>query len=188
MSIIAPIASQKTSAVLLALFMLVSGPAVAEPADDCNRFDDPKLQVRGCTAFIKKGILQPAMLSLAYTNRGVAHGNLRRIKLAIADFTEAIRLDDTTALPYYNRGNAYFDEKKVDLALADFTSAIAREPEFPLAYFNRALILETRGEREKCVADYQKALTLDPTMEEARRGLKRLGVEPTTVTASDKAS
>ncbi len=154
------------------------GAALADPADDCNRFDDPKLQVRGCTAFIKKAPLQMQMLSQAYTNRGIAHGNLRKLKAAIADFTEAIRLDDTSALPYYNRGNAYYDDDKVDLALADFSTAIQREPEFPLAYYNRALILEKRGDRDSSIADYRKALSLDPNLVQASEGLKRMGASP----------
>ena len=165
-------------------------PALADVADDCNRFDDPKLQVRGCTAFIKKGSLQMPLLSAAYTNRGIAYGNLRKVKLAIADFSEAIRLDDTSALPYYNRGNAHYDDDKIDLALADFTAAIAREPEFPLAYYNRGLILEKRGQRDGCIADYRKALMLDPSLEQAGEGLKRMGVapQPDGVSASGGAS
>lgn len=165
--------------------------ALADPAEECNRFDDPKLQIRGCTAFIKKGLLQPAIVSQAYTNRGIAYGNLRKPKLAIADFTEAIKLDDTVALPFYNRGNAYFDDKKIELALADFTAAIAREPTFALAYFNRGLIREQRGERALSVSDYQQAFALDPTMEEARKGLERLGAAPGVpgpTAASDKPS
>lgn len=167
-----------------------AGSASADSADDCNRFDDPKLQVRGCTKFIKQGTLQTALLSVAYTNRGIAYGNLRKTKLAIADFTEAIRLDDTTALPYYNRGNAYYDDDKVDLALADYTTAIAREPEFPLAYYNRGLILEKRGERDNCIADYRKALTLDPSLVQASEGLKRMGVPavPDATTAAGQGA
>lgn len=177
-----------TTAVMLAA---TSGIALADAADDCNRFDDPKLQIKGCTAFIKQGLLQPQLVSMAYTNRGIAHGNMKKPKLAIADFTEAIKLDDTSALAYYNRGNAYFDEKKIDLAVADFSAAIKREPEFALAYFNRGLIEEKRGARDASVADYQKAYAIDPTMTEALKGLERQGAKPAApaaTAASDKAS
>lgn len=183
---------------LLAAGLLAAlvAPASAGSADDCNRFDDPKLQVRGCTEFIRQGVLEPKLLSIAYTNRGIAYGNQRKTKLAIADFTEAIKLDDTVALPYYNRGNAYFDEKKLDLAVADFSAAIVREPEFALAYFNRGLIEEKLRQHDKSIADYQKALSLDPTMNEALQGLERQGAKPApmepppaaTASGSDKAS
>lgn len=174
-----------------ALATVLAASAHADPAEDCNRFDDPKLQIKGCTTFIKQGLLQPDLVSMAYTNRGIAHGNLKKPKLAIADFTEAIKLDDTSVLAYYNRGNAYFDEMKLDLAFADFTAAIKRDPAFALAYFNRGIIEEKRGARANSVADYQKAYGLDPTMEEALKGLERLGAKPAApaaTAASDKAS
>lgn len=162
----------------LAILLLAAGTASAraDAAADCNRFDNPQLQIKGCTTFIRKGSLQTAMLSMAYTNRGIAQGNLGRTVKAIADFDEAIRLDPRSPLAVYNRGNAYLDLNKLDLALADYSSAIANDPDFALAYYNRGVVLEIKGERAACIADYRKALDLDPGLEQAEQRLKVLGV------------
>ena len=162
----------------LLLLAAASAPAHADAATDCNCFENPQLQIKGCTSFIRSGSLQTGMLSVAYTNRGIAQGNLGRVEKAIADFSEAIRLDPESPLAFYNRGNAYLDRKKLDLALADFNAAIANEPEFALAYYNRGVVLELKGQRERCIEDYQKALSLDPSLNDAKKRLHVLGIKP----------
>ena len=47
---------------------------------------------------------------------------------AIADFTEAIRLDPKYAEAYCNRGCAYRNKGDYDKAIADFTEAIRLNP------------------------------------------------------------
>jgi len=68
---------------------------------------------------------------MAYHERGVAYGQRREYDKAIADCTEAIRLDPASAVTYYVRGLAY--EKKGDKAKAeaDFAKAkkLGYEPE-----------------------------------------------------------
>jgi tetratricopeptide (TPR) repeat protein len=59
---------------------------------------------------------------------------------AIADFTEAIRLDPDYAAAYNKRGLAYHDGKKdYDRAIADYTQAIRLDPNYANAYNNRGL-------------------------------------------------
>ena len=166
--------------IALLLLAAASLPAFADATADCNRFENPQIQITGCTSFIRKGSLQTEMLSMAYTNRGIAQGNLGRVEKAITDFSEAIRLDPKSPLAFYNRGNAYLDKKKLDLALADFNAAIANEPEFALAYYNRGVVFELKGQRELCIADYQKALSLDPSITDAQERLHVLGIKPGT--------
>lgn len=165
---------------LLTCLMLAVAPMAvrADAADDCNRFDRPATQVKGCTRYIRSGILDAGELSMAYTNRGVAQAALGKLDKAIADFTEAVRLNPGNALAYYNRGNVRFDRGDMRDAIADFDLAIAGDPEFTLAYYNRGLARETLGEREQSIADYRKALELAPTLEPARQRLNKLGMPP----------
>lgn len=165
---------------LLTCLMLALAPvaARADAADDCNRFDKPALQVKGCTRFIKSGSLDGEQLSMAYTNRGVANAALGKLEKAVGDFTEAVRLNPGNALAIYNRGNVHFDRGDMRKAITDFDLAIARDPEFPLAYFNRGIAHENLGEREPSIADYRKALELAPELKPARDRLEKLGVPP----------
>ena len=47
---------------------------------------------------------------------------------AIADFTEAIRLDPNPDLAYQWRGDAYSDKGEYDKAIADYTESIRLDP------------------------------------------------------------
>lgn len=115
----------------LLLLAAASLPAFADATADCNRFENPQLQIKGCTSFIRKGSLQTEMLSMAYTNRGIALGNLGRVEKAISDFSEAIRLDPKSPLAFYNRGNAYLDKKKLDWRSPISTPPLPTNPSSP---------------------------------------------------------
>jgi tetratricopeptide (TPR) repeat protein len=60
----------------------------------------------------------------AFNERGWSYAKKGDYDRAIADYTEAIRLDPVwSALPYYNRGSAYEKKGELDKALADFREA-----------------------------------------------------------------
>ena len=58
---------------------------------------------------------------------------------AIADFTEAIRLDPKDAKAYCNRGVAYGKKREYDKAVADFTRRSVSTRSSPEAYSNRGI-------------------------------------------------
>jgi tetratricopeptide (TPR) repeat protein len=47
---------------------------------------------------------------------------------AIADYTEALRLDPKYTFAYYNRGDAYRYNGDLDRAIADYTEALRLVP------------------------------------------------------------
>lgn len=161
-----------------ALLLLAPIAAHADAAADCNRFDKPALQLKGCTRFIRSGSLDGNNLSMAYTNRGVALAALGNADKAVADFNEALRLSPGNSLAFYNRGNVFFDRGDMRKAIADFDAAVAAEPKFALAFYNRGLAYENLGERDKSIADYRATLALIPDFEPARQRLFKLGVPP----------
>lgn len=169
------------------LSALACGTAMADPISDCNQFEDPQRQIKGCTAFIRRGGLDTEALASAYINRGIARGQLRKPAEAIKDFSEALRLDPKNALAYYNRGNANFDTRKFDAAAADYEQALTNDPGFALAYYNRGLVFELRGDRGRAIADFAQALSLDPELGSAKQKLELLGVKPGIDTASRPA-
>jgi tetratricopeptide (TPR) repeat protein len=81
---------------------------------------------------------------------------------AIADITEAIRLDPGNARGYQERAGAYHQKGDYDRAIADFTRAIQLDPEYHAAYNNRGLAYSHKGEYDKAIADLDHAVRLDP--------------------------
>ena len=81
---------------------------------------------------------------------------------AIADYTEAIRLDPKHALAYINRGNAWRTKEEYDKAIADYDEAIRLDPKDATAYHERGEAWYAKDDLDKAIADYDEAIRLDP--------------------------
>ena len=81
---------------------------------------------------------------------------------AIADYTQAIRLDPNNANAYGNRGIAYGEKGDYDRAIADYNQAIRLDPNDPAAYYNRGIAYRRNGDYDRAIADYTQAIRLDP--------------------------
>ena len=79
---------------------------------------------------------------------------------AIADYTEAIRLNPKYANAYCNRGATYRHKGELDKAIADYTEAIRLDPSRSEAYNNRGVAYEQMGEKAKAEEDFAKAKKL----------------------------
>ena len=77
--------------------------------------------IDGCTASIQSGKWSGESLSWAYYNRGNAYDDKGDVDRAIADYTEAIRLDPKFADAYNNRGLSWESKGDLQKALVDFT-------------------------------------------------------------------
>src|SRR6476660_1356107 len=95
--------------VILGASLLGASLASAGPADDCNQVRDLGRQLRGCTAYIDKGIGDPANLATAYLNRANIYAQRANYASAFRDYAAAMALDPRNPLPPYNRGNLHFD-------------------------------------------------------------------------------
>ena len=84
------------------------------------------------------------------------------IDKAIADYTEAIRLNPKDAKAYYNRGLVYVKKGDHDKAIADFTEAILLNPKDAEAYYNRGGAYGKKGEHDKAITDYTAAIRINP--------------------------
>ena len=62
------------------------------------------LQIKSCSALIESGTETTENQAVAYYNRGLAYENKNDYTRAIADFSEAIRLDPNDAEAYFYRG------------------------------------------------------------------------------------
>src|SRR5262245_27566591 len=77
--------------------------------------------------------------------RGWSHAEKGEHHQAIADFTEAIRLDPNFGSAYNNRGNSYAKKGDHDKAIADYTEAIRLDSNDGLAFYRRGNSYDEKG-------------------------------------------
>jgi len=120
----------------------------------------------------------PAVRAIIVSDRGKAWENKGMHDAAIADFSQAIAVKPDYASGYNSRAWSLHMKGEDAKGLADIEKAIALVANDAAYIETRAEILEKLGEREKAIADYRAALKLDPTDNDSRAGLTRLGAKP----------
>ena len=108
----------------------------------------------------------PADAARAYAWRGNARSQLKDYSQAIADFSEAIRLDPS-AMAYRGRGRAYFHQGEHDRAVADFNEVIRLEPNEATGPYIRGLAYLKTKDFDRALADFGEAIRLKPSYKEA---------------------
>ena len=84
----------------------LAGPVFADDAALCaDGAGDAK--IAACTNAIQSGKWAGPNLAWAFTNRGYAHYDKGDPDRAIADYTQALRLDPKSAFAYTGRGHAF---------------------------------------------------------------------------------
>jgi tetratricopeptide (TPR) repeat protein len=91
----------------------------------------------------------------------------RRIDKAIADCSEAIRLNPKDAYAYLGRGLAYRRKGDPSRAIGDFTEAISLNPKLAEAYCSRGKTRDIEREPDNVIADFTAAIRLNPKYSEA---------------------
>jgi tetratricopeptide (TPR) repeat protein len=130
--------------------------------DDCMQHADPDRTIAGCTHIINDIGESNRNRRIAYDNRGIAWHAKGENDRAIADYSEAIKLNPKDALPYDNRGTAWRDKGDRARALADYNLAIKINPNNAAAYNNRGNVRREGGDYKRAVADYTEAIRLEP--------------------------
>jgi tetratricopeptide (TPR) repeat protein len=99
----------------------------------------------------------------ALVSRGNTYFSNLNFDSAIADFTEAIRLDPKDASGFARRGTAYNVKKDYDRAIADFTEAIRLDPKYaPPAFNGRGMAYNEKKDYDRAIADFTEGIRLDP--------------------------
>ena len=106
---------------------------------------------------------------------GLTKARNRDFDGAIAEYSEAIRLDPTFAEAFRNRGLAERNKGDVDDALRDLSQAIALNPRYAAALYDRGLVYFRKREFDRAIEDYSRVLAIDPTSANAydNRGLAK---------------
>jgi len=164
-----------------------------------SRTPAPPIQL--CTLAIQEG---GDRLNRAanYNNRGVLHFAAGNVDAALADFSEAVRLNDNLAIAHINRGNIYNLREEWEQAISAFNRAIeldiqprpsrvgetsesaeSREAsearavrELARAHFHRGIAHENLEQLREAYIDYLRASELAPDWDEPQRELERFEV------------
>ena len=104
-----------------------------------------------------------------YLRRGDEYSGAQAYGQAIADYSEALRLQPDWAEAYNNRGYALFWNGQGDKALADYNRALALRPLYPYACNNRGVAYMAGGEPALAIADFTRAIELQPLFPQAYR-------------------
>jgi tetratricopeptide (TPR) repeat protein len=100
--------------------------------------------------------------AFVYTSRGHAYNSKRQFADAIADHSEAIRLNPRLSYPFAARGYAYLERGELEKAFVDLTESIRLDPNSDSAYYNRGLLLTRRGEFSDALMDFDEAVRCSP--------------------------
>ncbi|MDR1318695.1 MAG: tetratricopeptide repeat protein [Treponema sp.] len=109
--------------------------------------------------------------------------------MAIADYTQAIRLNPEYAKAYNNRGATYRRKGDIDRAIADYTRAIGLDPdnaapaELAKTYYNRGVAYYSKGDYRRALTEWEQALRINPSdtgVRDAVEALRRAGSEGIT--------
>lgn len=167
-------------AALLAGLTMFGWPQAAAAQDsfaECHAAESALDQrLSACTAVIEGGTETGRRLAVAYCNRGHVLTERRELQRAVADLSEAIRLDAHYACAFNNRARAFAFMRDHERALADYDRAIAIDPKFALAYNNRGDLWVHAGKPDLALADFDRAIA--PGFAPALESLKALENRP----------
>ena len=126
------VTAKRLSSIVTAL-VLAGASAVAQTAQErqwCENETGMTVDQRidGCSAVIKAGSEKGEKLAEAFNNRGIAYRLKGDHERAIADYSQAIKLNAKFAAAHNNRGVAYDHRGEYDRAIADYDQALKLAP------------------------------------------------------------
>jgi TonB family protein len=119
---------------------------------------------------------QPVDEATRHNASGLSKVKVGDMDGAIAEYSEAIRLDPTFAEAFNNRGLAEARKGDLDAALRDYSQAISLNPRYAAAFYNRGLAYRRKQDFDQAIEDYSRALAINPTSSDAYddRGLAKV--------------
>jgi len=137
-------------------------PSAAKPTDYAvciNENASFRNRMAACErAILAADTLKASERATAYDFRAQGHKARGHYDQAIADYTEALKFEESRAERLNNRAIAYQDKGELELAIADYTEALKVDPKYSWAYNNRGNVFLDKGEFDRAIADYDEAL------------------------------
>ncbi|HSX19544.1 MAG TPA: tetratricopeptide repeat protein [Gammaproteobacteria bacterium] len=102
-----------------------------------------------------------------YYQRGLAYTRMKQYRLAVEDFSNALKLVPKSPNVLYARALAYREESMLDNAVNDLNAAIDAQKGFADAYNTRGLIYVDQGNFSGAQDDYNNAILANPKFTDA---------------------
>jgi Flp pilus assembly protein TadD len=112
-------------------------------------------------------VLPVAGEARGHIDKGKAALGLKDYDIAIAEYTEAIRITTNYAEAYFGRGNVYYSKRDYDRAITDYTEAIKINPNYANAYNNRGNVYYSKHDYDRAITDYTEAVRINPNYADA---------------------
>ena len=141
--------------------------AVADVVADCRQ-GGPGINIPACTEIITSPSFGPDEKSLAYRYRGEARTDAGEARLAIADFTESIRLKKDNMFAFAGRGRAKLANGDSAGSIGDYSEAISHlpVPDDPSVssdfYLQRGHAHIVSNQLDAAISDLTEAIRLTP--------------------------
>lgn len=164
--------------VLAGFVLSISGAwfskSLADDAFDCLQFENPDLQIQGCTGLIKEGRLGDALAD-AYYLRGLAYQKKGKLKEAASDATQGIRIQPGKSRHYALRVKANEEIcvwaiatdsscKVTDQIMADLDTWLKIEPGNKDAIELRATQFAMLGQTDKAISECAQLAKINSTL------------------------
>ncbi|MBL8207911.1 MAG: DUF3421 domain-containing protein [Blastocatellia bacterium] len=97
-----------------------------------------------------------------FFDRGLQSYKNKQYAAAVANYSQAIKLNPNSFALWFNRGQAYYYLGNLDLAIVDYTQALKLNPTYMDALFQRGLAYNRKGNQDAAIADYSQGIGLAP--------------------------
>ena len=157
-------ATTSMSRIAIAGLVVALGGAVAcaDVVADCNESKIGEARISACSEIISGKEIPSGARAIAYRNRAEAYAERAAHDEAIADYTEALKLNANYAVAYAGRGQVKLAKGDIMGAIADLSEAIRLEPMVTALYVTRGYAHLVKGNPDAAIVDFTVAIRLDP--------------------------
>jgi tetratricopeptide (TPR) repeat protein len=147
--------------------------ATADTLADCSQGRNSDVRLQACSEVIAGAVYSVDQKAVAYRNRGNVRADAGAGAQAVADFSEAIRLQPNEPAGFAGRARARLAVQDLDGAIADYSDALRLAPATASFHTGRGHAHFVRGDTTAAIADFTEAIQLNPKSASTfnRRGL-----------------
>ncbi len=158
---------------LCSVLLVGSAEAQTDVVSDCAQSRHLDTRVRACSDIIRGSGFTADQRAMAYRNRGLARAAAGVRDQAIADLSEAIRLDPADTAALSGRANVRLARGQTDAAISDLTAALKVAPRNATLLTARGHAHLVKGNADSAIDDFTQAIGINPSSASAfnNRGL-----------------
>ena len=128
-----------------------------------------------CTDAIRYDDLSKRDLAATYTNRGIIRARSGKLRQALKDHNQAVRLKADLSKIYINRGTVFHRLGEYEKALVDYQKALEiGEVPIDIVQYNIALSLEKIKKHREALIALEIALSYNPNSPKVREKIKTI--------------